>query len=71
MKDQIIAKKHKKDCSAVKAVDKGIWNSAWFITDKHVWKRSRRFLVLRCNSIQCNAELHVQEDYLLKSVEKK
>lgn len=69
---------HKKGCSAVALVKTGAWSTPWYITDVYRWLDKRatphgethRFIVAKCNSIDCSAESVISEDYILQLLDK-
>lgn len=71
-----LIKKHKKNCTALRHVQEGIWNSPWFIIEEHTWGRAnsptssgwRYWIWFRCSSNDCPAKIAVKEDFILKNI---
>lgn len=72
----IIKQKHKQGCAAVSAVDRGAWQSPWFINGdvqhldaagghRSAWHRWQSFI---CNDPSCPAHGIVNVDWLEKLV---
>jgi len=71
--------KHIKDCSSVRCVKDGTWDSAWCVPEQRYTaisegKRGRppekSYLIFRCNTIDCEAKLAVESKLILKDLPK-
>lgn len=66
-----MVRKHVKDCSAVAMTKEHgwrKWNTPYYFNGEDAYRRNVRFLVLKCNSIKCNAEVHVRESDVLDKI---
>jgi hypothetical protein len=64
--------KHDKNCYSVRMVKNGDWHSAWFLTDRTVYKNkncvgkgSTACHVFICNSTECKATMLISQNVLL------
>ncbi len=68
---------HVRDCYAVEAVNRGVWNTPWYFPgnanewrDKNGQNRgsTTHWIKLKCNSGFCDAQLLVLEDDLMDAI---
>lgn len=72
----IIREKHKKDCAAIDAVNRGDWDHPWFLPGDCFWgdraggRRStlHRWNIFKCNDPGCPARGIVLTDWLEKLI---
>ena len=69
---------HVAGCTAVKAVQRGDWQSPWWVSGERMYGRRQNgaaggstcFVVFGCNSLECNARLIAHHDDLCAAAEK-
>ncbi len=77
-KSVIVLHPHKKDCDAVKHCKEKFWNTPWAFLD-HVSYRDSigrknaqgahiRWWYVRCNSLDCKADILVNENSILENL---
>jgi len=68
-------KEHAADCRAIYSVERGDWNTPWWICGDFEYRRSngyaggsRRGMIIECNSTNCNARIWISEDDVLAAL---
>lgn len=72
----IIKQKHKKDCAAIAAVERGDWDHPWFMKGDRYWGdrngggrgNTYRWMIFICNNTDCPAAGIVNIDWLEKLI---
>ena len=68
---------HRDDCNGLRMVEEGFWDSAWWLTGEcesrdaagRKGARTTRWIVIECNTTDCDARAIVREGFILATVE--